>query len=98
VLNGPEMHRWHHADQPEAYDTNFATKLAIWDWMFGTAYLPDPRRRKAERFGLSEPGFPEGTPLAYLQQQAHAFRPFAHEADTDPASAAAGDAERAAGL
>src|SRR5262249_49895226 len=39
VINGPEMHRWHHADQPEAYGTNFATKFAFWDWLFGTAYF-----------------------------------------------------------
>lgn len=41
VLNGPEMHVWHHA-HPTAGPTNvnFAINLALWDWLFGTAYLP----------------------------------------------------------
>jgi len=70
VFNGPEMHRWHHALAAEASGRNFATKLAIWDWIFGSAYLPDPRRRKASGYGLSDPGFPEG----YFRQQIWAFR------------------------
>lgn len=41
VLNGPEMHVWHHA-HPSAGPTNvnFAINLAVWDWLFGTAFLP----------------------------------------------------------
>jgi len=49
VINGPEHHQWHHADHIEVYHANFATKLAIWDWLFGTMYLPD---KKPQRFGL----------------------------------------------
>lgn len=67
VLNGPEMHRWHHArDYHGRYGANFATKLALWDWLFGTAYLPANR---PARYGLGEP-FPRG----YLAQHLHAFR------------------------
>ena len=40
IVNGPEAHRWHHAVDLEAHDRNFATKLAIWDRLFGTAFLP----------------------------------------------------------
>jgi sterol desaturase/sphingolipid hydroxylase (fatty acid hydroxylase superfamily) len=77
LVNGPEMHRWHHADQPEAYGRNFATKLAVWDWLLGTAYHPERGRRKAERYGLGYAGFPEG----YLAQILRAFGrgPFAPE-------------------
>src|SRR5262249_39585499 len=67
VLNGPEAHRWHHAVDVEAYGRNLATKFALWDRLFGTAYLPVDR--KPSGYGL--PGFPEG----YLDQQLHAFRP-----------------------
>lgn len=87
IINGPEMHRWHHADwPPEALDKNFGTKLAIWDWIFGTAYLPDG---KAQEFGLAHSRFPlsevEGKKHARLQQllgwewlrqNAFAFRSF----------------------
>lgn len=75
VVNGPEMHRWHHADDPGAHGHNFSTKLAIWDWLFGTAYFPDPRRRKADRYGLGYRTYPERFPLAYVEQHALAFRP-----------------------
>lgn len=67
ILNGPEMHRWHHAcNRPEAYNKNFSTKLAIWDWMFGTAHRPS---EKATEYGLTD-RFPQG----YFRQQAYAFR------------------------
>jgi sterol desaturase/sphingolipid hydroxylase (fatty acid hydroxylase superfamily) len=49
VINGPEMHQWHHADAREVFFANFSTKFAFWDWMFGTAYLPS---KKPEKFGL----------------------------------------------
>jgi len=49
IINGPEMHQWHHADQREVFYSNYGTKFAIWDWLFGTAYLPN---KKPLRFGL----------------------------------------------
>jgi sterol desaturase/sphingolipid hydroxylase (fatty acid hydroxylase superfamily) len=45
VLNSPRMHLWHHdADSPRA--SNFGVIFSVWDWVFGTARLPDhpPRR------------------------------------------------------
>lgn len=71
LVNGPGMHRWHHADLAEAYGKNFATKLAIWDWLFGTAFLPDVKERKAKRYGLGYEGFPRG----YVSQVVRAFGP-----------------------
>jgi len=75
VINGPEMHRWHHANVQEAYDKNFATKLAVWDWLFRTAYFPDRNVRKAETYGLSEITFPEHFPEAYFQHHLLSVRP-----------------------
>lgn len=49
IINGPEMHQWHHADSREVFFANFSTKFAIWDWIFGTAYLPS---KKPEKYGL----------------------------------------------
>ncbi len=82
ALNGPGMHRWHHADQPEAYGKNFATKLAVWDWLFGTAFDPDGGERKAERYGLGYAGFPEGYPSQVLR--AFGRGPFDHEPASVP--------------
>ncbi len=46
IINGPELHLWHHADHAEVYHANFGTKFSIWDYLFGTAYRPGipPRR------------------------------------------------------
>lgn len=49
IINGPEMHLWHHANHNEVFFANYSTKFAIWDWMFGTAYLPD---HKPKEYGL----------------------------------------------
>ncbi|MES1166100.1 MAG: sterol desaturase family protein [Verrucomicrobiota bacterium] len=65
IINGPEMHRWHHAIEIRD-GVNFATKFAFWDWLFGTAHLPDVKPRG---YGILEP-FPTG----YLQQQLHLFK------------------------
>jgi len=67
VINGPEMHLWHHADHEEVYYANFSTKLAIWDWIFGTAFLPDGR--KPERWGL-----PYAFPKDYFGQHVFSVR------------------------
>lgn len=68
VINGPEMHRWHHSVEYVGDGMNYGTKFAFWDYLFGTAYRPD---RKPPGYGLSEP-FPDG----YFQQIAYAFRRF----------------------
>lgn len=73
VLNGPEMHRWHHADDERVYQRNFSTKLAIWDWIFGTAFFPDRDREKAGNYGLHDRTYPEEFPAGYFLQHAEAF-------------------------
>lgn len=49
IINGPAMHLWHHADYKQVFYANFSTKFSVWDWLFGTAYLPD---FKPEKYGL----------------------------------------------
>jgi sterol desaturase/sphingolipid hydroxylase (fatty acid hydroxylase superfamily) len=68
IVNGPEAHRWHHAVDHDAYDKNFGTKLAIWDRLFGTSFLP--RGRKPAGYGLPDLPFPVG----YWRQVFFAFR------------------------
>jgi sterol desaturase/sphingolipid hydroxylase (fatty acid hydroxylase superfamily) len=38
----PAMHRWHHAADPAAFDTNYATVFSIFDRAFGTFRVPGP--------------------------------------------------------
>ena len=97
LFNGPEMHRWHHAGELGAPGVNFSTKIALWDWLFGTAFLPTDRRPRF--YGLGDPSYPiaekagfwgaAGSQAAnYFRQHVHAFRPF-----EKPAASAAQDAE-----
>lgn len=67
IINGPEMHRWHHSTG-KGRNRNFATKFAIWDWIFGTAYLPE---EKPDEYGLKT-YFPGN----YFSQTIFAFRSF----------------------
>ena len=67
IINGPEMHRWHHSTG-KGRNRNFATKLAIWDWIFGTAFLPET---KPDEYGLKT-SFPNN----YFTQTLFAFRTF----------------------
>ncbi len=67
IINGPEMHRWHHSTG-KGRNRNFATKLAIWDWLWGTAYLPET---KPDEYGLKT-YFPNN----YFSQTLFAFRTF----------------------
>jgi len=67
IINGPEMHRWHHSTG-KGRNRNFATKFAFWDWIFGTAYLPD---YKPADYGLKT-----YFPAHYLMQTIYAFRSF----------------------
>lgn len=42
VLNSPRMHLWHHDYEGDERTTkNFGIIFSCWDWLFGTAYLPD---------------------------------------------------------
>ncbi len=61
VFNNPKMHIWHHSkslpkDRP--YGMNFGLSLSIWDYIFGTAYIP--KNGKKIELGFSgDEDFPE---------------------------------------
>lgn len=74
IINGPEMHRWHHSTG-KGRNRNFATKLAIWDWIFGTAYLPPS---KPDEYGLKT-----YFPRHYFAQTLYAFRSFRKKKETE---------------
>ncbi|HTY60113.1 MAG TPA: sterol desaturase family protein [Bacteroidota bacterium] len=71
LINGPELHRWHHAREIAEGGINFGTKFAVWDYLFGTVVRPGHR---PGGYGLTT-YFPAG----YFSQTFFAFRPFGHE-------------------
>ena len=67
VFNNPQMHIWHHAKHiPDPFGVNFGLTLSIWDWIFGTAWIP--------KDGRDEPlGFEhiEQFPSTFLKQEGY---------------------------
>jgi sterol desaturase/sphingolipid hydroxylase (fatty acid hydroxylase superfamily) len=64
ILMSPAQHQIHHSCAPQHHDRNYGFMLAVWDWMFGTLYLP--RGRETLTFGLA--GAPRGAVHATLWQ------------------------------
>ncbi|MFK7756226.1 MAG: sterol desaturase family protein [Flavobacteriales bacterium] len=46
ILNNPRMHIWHHAKElPDGtHGVNFGISLSLWDYLFGTAHIPESGR------------------------------------------------------
>jgi sterol desaturase/sphingolipid hydroxylase (fatty acid hydroxylase superfamily)/protein-S-isoprenylcysteine O-methyltransferase Ste14 len=70
LIASPEYHHWHHANERDAYDRNFAAQLSIIDVIAGTMFLPFKRQPKA--YGLTEP-----MPRNYPMQLIHPFQAIA---------------------
>ena len=67
ILATPTYHHWHHANQAEAFDRNFAGQLPIIDLMFGTAIMK-------EKEGPSAYGTDHPMPSGFIAQLAAPFR------------------------
>ena len=52
VIMSPAHHQIHHSDSPKHFNKNFGSCLSIWDWAFGTLYVPD-RKRERLTFGVT---------------------------------------------
>ncbi|MCC7260194.1 MAG: creatininase family protein [Alphaproteobacteria bacterium] len=50
LLISPSQHQIHHSIAPQHWDKNMGYMLSIWDWMFGTLYVPEGR--ETLQFGL----------------------------------------------
>jgi sterol desaturase/sphingolipid hydroxylase (fatty acid hydroxylase superfamily) len=71
LLNNPQMHIWHHAkDLPKGSSgVNYGITLSVWDYLFGTAWMPrDGRDIKLGFDGVDE--YPHG----FFNQMLRPFR------------------------
>ncbi len=41
IFISPAQHQIHHSLEPKHHNKNYGEILAVWDWMFGTLYVPD---------------------------------------------------------
>ena len=73
VFNNPHMHIWHHAKHlpdEHPHGMNFGLTLSVWDYLFGTACIPEDGRDV-------ELGFPgdESFPKGFFGQLKHGIWP-----------------------
>jgi sterol desaturase/sphingolipid hydroxylase (fatty acid hydroxylase superfamily) len=52
VFISPAQHQIHHSKDPRHYDKNYGELFALWDWLFGTLYVPG-RAPETLQFGLT---------------------------------------------
>ncbi len=52
ILISPTLHQLHHSIDPKHHNRNYGDVLALWDWMFGTLYIPE--KDEVIRFGLGD--------------------------------------------
>jgi sterol desaturase/sphingolipid hydroxylase (fatty acid hydroxylase superfamily) len=67
VISSPRFHRWHHTDEEQTRDKNFAGLLPVWDILSGTDYMP--KKGRPARFGTQTP-----VPKGLLGQLLFPFR------------------------
>jgi sterol desaturase/sphingolipid hydroxylase (fatty acid hydroxylase superfamily) len=58
VLASPVFHRWHHTAADRGGEKNFAGTFPIFDWLFGTFYMP--KAELPEAYGIDDKSFPPG--------------------------------------
>ena len=61
LIATPQFHHWHHAREPEAYNSNYAGEFPLVDALFGTLYLP--AHRWPAQYGIDDT-----EPAGYLRQ------------------------------
>jgi len=66
LFASPEFHHWHHSDNREARDKNFAGQLSFLDALFGSLHLP--RGQVPTAYGLDQP-----MPQRYVPQLIYPF-------------------------
>ncbi|MBX9926055.1 MAG: sterol desaturase family protein [Hyphomicrobiaceae bacterium] len=68
LIASPRFHHWHHANEDDAHNKNFAGQLPFIDWIAGTLNMPD---RMPSKYGIDE-----RLPDTYL---GHLMYPFAQD-------------------
>lgn len=70
IFSMAELHRWHHSRTMAEANHNYGQTISIWDWVFGTRYLPSDRRPPQE---IGIPGL-SAFPMTWAAQILSPFR------------------------
>ncbi len=74
IVQTPRQHQIHHSIDPRHFDRNLGFCLSVFDWLFGTLYIPKSNERLT--FGLyDEAGQPDEL-MASTRLVDHLWRPF----------------------
>lgn len=71
VLVSPVFHRWHHSDNPEAMNRNFAAMFSFIDLICGTFYMPIALRPDTTGLSIKEK---QSHPKTFTGQILHPFK------------------------
>jgi sterol desaturase/sphingolipid hydroxylase (fatty acid hydroxylase superfamily) len=53
IFVSPAHHQVHHSSNPKHFNKNYGSCLALWDWIFGTLYVPG-KEREPLTFGFGD--------------------------------------------
>lgn len=54
IFISPAQHQIHHSTNPKHFDKNYGSMLALWDWMFGSLYIPEKNEQISFGLGKTE--------------------------------------------
>jgi sterol desaturase/sphingolipid hydroxylase (fatty acid hydroxylase superfamily) len=72
IILSPVMHQIHHSAEIRHRDKNFTVGLGVFDWVFGTLYIP--KKDEVWRVGLNDDEIGENNP--HLRMRDFYFEPF----------------------
>ncbi|KYG62372.1 hypothetical protein AZI86_16170 [Bdellovibrio bacteriovorus] len=70
ILISPAMHQIHHSRKPEHLNKNFGSVFAVWDYIFGTLYIPV----KKEKLWLGESALVQKEPWTFTKEMLEPLR------------------------
>jgi sterol desaturase/sphingolipid hydroxylase (fatty acid hydroxylase superfamily) len=73
LFTAPVIHQLHHSAELRHRDRNFAVQLSLFDWLFGTLYLP--QGREDYRLGLNDHELGDANPHLRLRDLSGTFAP-----------------------
>lgn len=65
----PQFHHWHHSSEKPAIDTNYSAHTILFDYIFGTAHMP-------EQYWPLKYGTTKVLPRTFIQQLLYPFKEF----------------------
>ncbi|CAJ0858485.1 hypothetical protein AMST5_01121 [freshwater sediment metagenome] len=69
IILSPAHHQIHHSDDPQHFNRNLGSVLAVWDWMFGTLEIPTEKNPRLS-YGVQEEGVDQHSTFGILVRPA----------------------------